>query len=122
MTILTKIVKGEDIYSKAAFGEVDFGTFSAFKIEDENYYLFYPYQAVALQRLGCELEFYETNTTLYRQFPVASKETKVKKMKGMGPTIAQEEKEKFEDFLSKLERMLRKKWLKKSAEEVRIKC
>ena len=106
MTVLTKIVNGKDIYTKVAYGEVDFGTISAFKINGEIYYLFYPYQAVALQRIGCELEFYETNMTLHRQIPILPKGIKAKKMESMTPEIAATDKEKFEDFVSNLERNL----------------
>lgn len=58
MAILTKITKNKKIFSRVL---LDLGGHSYYRIEGEDYYHFFPYQALALQRLGMELEFYKAN-------------------------------------------------------------
>lgn len=98
MTILTKVKSNESKFNKLLFGGL--GTFSEFRIEGENYYLFYPYQALALQKLGIELEFYKSSNTLYREFPFVAEDTTVSKMEKLKPQV--NDPDEFDKYVEKL--------------------
>lgn len=102
MTILTKIKNNESKFSKLLFGG-HLGPFSGFSIEEEGYYLLYPYQALALQELGIEVEFYKSNTSLYREFPCVPGGTKVEKTE-LKPKV--NNPKEFEKYLENLREIL----------------
>lgn len=114
MTILTKLIddNGVKIYYSVMDYLIKGSSVSSFKINNQHYYLFHPYQAVALQRLGATLEFYATNQTLYSQIPVVPKDITLIKI-DTEPTISPEDKEKFEQFVGTLESILKKNSSKK---------
>jgi|GEM_PF-7108282 len=101
MAILTK-VKG----NKKVFDDVflHLGGYSCYKIEGETYYSFFPYQALALQKLGVELEFYRANGII-QGLPIVPEGTKVEKMEGLKPCV--DEKEKLNKFVEKLKKKLK---------------
>ena len=104
MTILTKIIEGEEIYNKVMQYLLEASSISVFNINNQKYYLFYPYQALALQRLGAKLEFYRTNRPLYREVPIVPENVNLELSPKVKPGIIEEDKEKFEEFVNKLER------------------
>ncbi|UCG95790.1 MAG: hypothetical protein JSV92_01935 [archaeon] len=99
MTILTKVKGSESRLNKLLFGG-NFGTFSEFSIDGESYYLFYPYQALALQKLGVELEFYKSSKPLYREFPFVPEGTIAGKAENLKPQV--EDSEIFDKYVEKL--------------------
>lgn len=102
MTILTKIKKNEDIYVRAYFGLLRVGSISHFYIEKEHYLLLTPFQAAALQKLGVELEFYESNNTLSPYFPSLPEGTKVKRKEGLEARASNPKY--LEQFVAELEK------------------
>lgn len=80
MTILAQIRNGYETYSKALLYLLHGSAISTFFIEGQRYFLFYPVQALALQRIGVELEYYETNKHLHREFPIVPRGLKLTKL------------------------------------------
>jgi len=104
MTILAKIEKNEDIYRKINFDLLEAGSISSFRIRGGDYELLTPFQAAALQKLGVGLGFYESNRTLYSQFPIVPRGTKVTRKERIKVHV--ENPEQLEQFVAKLEKRL----------------
>lgn len=103
MTILTKVKSNESKFNKLLFGGY-LGPFSGFSIEGNGYFLLYPYQALALQKLDIEVEFYKSSNTLYRGFPFVPEGTTVRKTESLKPQV--DNPEEFEKYVEKLRKKL----------------
>ena len=105
MSIVTKVIAGEEIYQQIKKHLLE-APIMEFRHRGETYRLLYPYQATALKNLGAQLEFYNTNVTLRPELPMIPSSLEITLAQDVEPAIAPEDKEGFNLFVEKLKGIL----------------